>query len=180
MKFKILITGPPRCGKSTLIKRLIAYCNERSIHVDGFLTPEVRTRGIRIGFDIELIDKKERKKLARIGEHNTGYKLGKYDVFVNQLEEIISKLENIDLNKLDILFIDEIGKMELFSSKFVRYLRELFNMDLSIIATIGERMNHPIKDEIINKPNVVLFTLSRASQDEVFWKMLSLLKIVKD
>ncbi|MFX1324537.1 MAG: nucleoside-triphosphatase [Promethearchaeota archaeon] len=174
MKFKILITGPPRCGKSTLIKRLIAYCMDRHIHVDGFLTPEVRRRGIRIGFDIELIDSKERMKLARIGGNYTGYRLGKYDVFIKELEEIISKLENTDLNKIDILFIDEIGKMELFSRKFAKFISETFNMDLSIIAAIGERLNHPIKKEIISKTDLLLIALSRNRQNEIFHKITSL------
>ncbi|MFW9773976.1 MAG: NTPase [Candidatus Thorarchaeota archaeon] len=175
MKFKIVITGPPRCGKSTLIKRLIVYCNDKGIHVDGFLTPEVRRGGNRIGFDIELIDSKERKKLARIGENITGYRLGKYDVYVKELEVIISDLAKTDFDKLNILFIDEIGKMELFSNKFAEFMNQLFNIDLSIIATIGERLNHPIKKEIYNKPNLLLFNLSRNNQDEIFHKITSLI-----
>jgi nucleoside-triphosphatase len=53
MDEKILITGPPRCGKSTLISRLIKYYSvEKNYKVYGFLTPEVREKGNRIGFDI--------------------------------------------------------------------------------------------------------------------------------
>ncbi|MFW9988471.1 MAG: nucleoside-triphosphatase, partial [Candidatus Odinarchaeota archaeon] len=51
MTKKILITGPPRCGKSTLISKLINYyTNEKNFMIFGFLTPEVRERGNRIGF----------------------------------------------------------------------------------------------------------------------------------
>ncbi|GAH85681.1 unnamed protein product, partial [marine sediment metagenome] len=50
---KILITGPPRCGKSTLISKLIEYYNNKKDYtIYGFLTPEIRERGNRIGFNI--------------------------------------------------------------------------------------------------------------------------------
>ena len=65
MKVKILITGPPRSGKSTLIARLIEYFSKKQISIYGFLTPEVREGNRRIGFDIEDISTKEREKLAR-------------------------------------------------------------------------------------------------------------------
>ena len=60
MKSKFLITGPPRCGKSTLISRLIDYLLNKYT-IQGFLTPEVRKEGKRIGFDIYDIYSKKRK-----------------------------------------------------------------------------------------------------------------------
>ena len=41
MRYKALITGPPRCGKSTLIQKLITYYLENNYKISGFLTPEV-------------------------------------------------------------------------------------------------------------------------------------------
>ena len=64
MSTKILIIGRPRCGKSTLISRLIDfYDGKRNIY--GFLSPEVRANNQRIGFDIEDIRTKQRIELAR-------------------------------------------------------------------------------------------------------------------
>ncbi|MFX1481509.1 MAG: nucleoside-triphosphatase, partial [Promethearchaeota archaeon] len=55
MKIKILITGPPRSGKSTLIVKLIKYFTKREFSIYGFLTPEVKEDNHRIGFDVEDI-----------------------------------------------------------------------------------------------------------------------------
>jgi len=65
--FKILITGPPGSGKSTLIIRLISFLTERGQKIKGFLTPEVRISNKRIGFNLEDIETKQQLTLARVG-----------------------------------------------------------------------------------------------------------------
>ena len=49
---KILITGPPRCGKSTLISKLTTHYEKLGREIRGFLTPEIKHDGKRIGFDV--------------------------------------------------------------------------------------------------------------------------------
>ncbi len=77
MGSKILITGPPRSGKSTLISRIIEYYSKKNYVIYGFLTPEVRMGGKRVGFDVEDIYSGKRNKLARIGNYKTQFKLGR-------------------------------------------------------------------------------------------------------
>ncbi len=173
MKPKILITGPPRCGKSTLISELLDYFFNKNYTIHGFLTPEVREEGKRIGFDIKDIYSEERGKLARIGNFDTYHKLGKYSVFVGELEEMISKLETIEFKEIDLLVIDEIGKMELYSKKFKNFIRNIFSSDVSILATIGLKLKHPIKDFILNLPNVSIFSLNRQNFQVTYQKIVS-------
>ena len=45
MSKKILITGPPRCGKSTLISKLLSYYFKKNYVIWGFQTPEARKGG---------------------------------------------------------------------------------------------------------------------------------------
>lgn len=173
MNRKILITGPPRSGKSTLIIKLIDYFCNLNYKIHGFLTPEVRKDGNRIGFDIEDINSRERGKLARIGNYTTNYKLGRYHIFIEEFEEIISKLENIEFRALDLIIIDEIGKMELFSKKFQNLINKFFHSNIKIIATIGQRIKHPLKDSLLKIPEVIFFTLSRQNQQETFKKIIA-------
>lgn len=175
MNVKILITGPPRSGKSTLITKLIKYFNEKQMSIFGFLTPEVRKGNKRIGFDIEDIYTKERVKLARINKSNSDYRLGKYSVSITGLERIISNIENIKFTEKDILVIDEIGKMELFSEKFQDFVLHMFSSNLTIVATIGLTVKHPIKDHLLHIPDVKLFTLVHKNFQNLFQEIISLI-----
>ena len=47
----LLLTGPPRCGKTTLVERVVDALEGR-LRLAGFLTREVRRGGERVGFDI--------------------------------------------------------------------------------------------------------------------------------
>ncbi|MHA2006333.1 MAG: nucleoside-triphosphatase [Promethearchaeota archaeon] len=175
MRVKILITGSPRCGKSTLISKLIEKFSIIKTPIRGFLSPEVKKGNKRIGFDIEDISTNKRQKLARTGNYNTKYKLGKYSVFIEDFENYVLKLENIEFQEDFLIIIDEIGKMELFSSKFQDFIKDLFSSDLSIIATIGLTVKHPIKNFILKSSNVKLFHLTRQNSQRVYNDIISII-----
>jgi len=172
MNTKILITGPPRCGKSTLIVKLIEYFSKRQFTIHGFLTPEVREGSNRIGFDIEDIKTKEREKLARKGNYSTKYHLGSYCIFIENIEKIISKYEDIRFQEGDLIIIDEIGKMELFSKRFHNFITKIFASNISIIATIGLTIRHPIKDHLLNIPDINLFNLDRKNFEKTYQNII--------
>ena len=175
IKMKMIITGPPRCGKSTLISKLIDYYRKKNYTIYGFLTPEVRIRGTRIGFDIEDIYSGGKAILARTGNYQTQYKVGKYKVFIKEFELMLSNLKiNLEEEKA-LVFIDEIGKMELYSKKFQTLLKNLFTSKLSIISTIGLKLTHYIKDYIINLPDVRLFHLSRQNFNKKYEEIINLM-----
>jgi len=175
MNRKILITGPPRCGKSKLISKLIEYYTvKKNYSIYGFLTPEVKKSGTRIGFDIQDIFSKEREVFARVGNYNTQNKLGKYEIFLEGLEKIISNFETTQFHQIDLFIIDEIGKMELFSKKFQDFILRIFASDLSIIATFGLTVKHPIKDHILSLPNVKLFNLDRLNFQKTYQKIITI------
>ncbi|TFG00474.1 MAG: hypothetical protein EU541_02230 [Promethearchaeota archaeon] len=168
MSFKILITGPPRCGKSTLIRKLLIQLNEdHSLY--GFLTPEVRKNGKRIGFDLKDINSGEKIPLARKGKkYDSNYKLGTYNIFIKDFNQYLSKKNYLSTKTpISILIIDEIGKMELFSELFQSILKDIFTSNLPVIATIGRNLNHPIQNFILNIGGVKIYSLNRENQENV-------------
>lgn len=182
MEPKILISGPPRSGKSTLIQMLIRKIREK-YDILGFLTPEVRKGGNRIGFDIQSIDSNVKIPLARKGKYNSMYRLGSYAVFIedfnNYLEENLKKKFNMfkNQNQKKILLIDEIGKMELFSQEFEKLLKKIFESKITVIATIGKTLNHPIKSYLNNLQNIEIFELARENQKKIFNLILKKLNL---
>jgi len=78
-------------------------------------------------------------------------------------------------HKGELLVIDEIGKMELFSRKFQNLINEFFHSDTKIIATIGQKIEHPLKDSLLKIPEVVVFTLSHQNQQEIFQRIIAII-----
>lgn len=114
----ILITGRPGVGKTTLIKRLAIEIKtlKPSWTVTGFWTSEIRQKGQRIGFNIHTLNGQQ-GILARLSDQRfkSKFRVGKYSVDIKDLEEIAVP---ILYRNTDLLIIDELGKMELFSQKF--------------------------------------------------------------
>jgi len=176
MAKKILITGPPRCGKSTLISKLIKfYSIEKNYIIYGFLTPEVRESGNRIGFDIVDIFSGNISQLARVGDFKTKYKVGKYNVFVEKFNKYLENILDLDGKPLNLIVIDEIGKMELFSMKFQNFIRKIFSSNLPVLATIGLKLRHPLKNDLIKLPSVEVLTLNRQNSQNIFEKVTSII-----
>ncbi|MGV9173718.1 MAG: nucleoside-triphosphatase [Promethearchaeia archaeon] len=170
---KLLITGPPRSGKSTLIEQLIEGMNQKHYDGVGFLTPEVRKNNKRIGFDIKDIKTEKKIPLARRRGKTSNHRLGSYYIYVERFNEYLrtkfipylKKRENEDNL---VVIIDEIGKMELFSSLFQDFITNIFHSNYSIIGTIGKTLKHPVKDELLAQSEVKLYNLERENFNKIF------------
>ncbi|XP_076379045.1 nucleoside-triphosphatase THEP1 isoform X3 [Megalopta genalis] len=112
---------------------------------------ERNQNGTRTGFDIVLVNNSQKKSTLAKAEDvinqskRTKHKVGKYYVFINDFES--TALPVFESNA-DILIIDEIGKMELFSEKFHDKVLKLFARTINkpfIIATIPETHKVPQK-----------------------------------
>lgn len=169
----ILFTGKPRTGKTTLLKRIVKELPS----CGGFYTEEIIERGQRIGFKIKTVDGKE-GILAKKGLVSQ-YKLGHYGINIHDLEKIgVKAIEEAQYTK-EIIVIDEIGKMELFSEKFKASVLSAFDSGKRVLATL-----HMAKIGFLNtlrdRKDVILFTVNINNHEEIFNKVLSLVEIKKE
>ena len=111
----ILITGSPGIGKTTLIKRL--FEEAAVLHPVGFYTEEIREGGIRRGF--KLVGHDGREGILSHVDISSRYKVGKYRVDVTGFDRFLDTLKISESNS-GLVIIDEIGKMECFSRKFLQ------------------------------------------------------------
>jgi nucleoside-triphosphatase len=125
-KVFIVITGRPGIGKTTLVKRVVSKLVHDGIRVVGFYCPEVREGGKRIGFQVTSIDGTIRGWLARVTGCD-GPRVGRYTTCYEAEKVVEEALRNLD--KADLVVIDEIGPMELklrgIRSQILRVLKSL-------------------------------------------------------
>lgn len=134
MPNNILLTGVPGIGKTTAITNIASEL--KAYHPSGFYTEEIREAGFRKGFRIITFDG-EQATLSHV-KVKSRYRVGRYGVNLDGFEE--TALPPMDLALPAKLFIiDEIGKMECFSKRFIVQMVKLLDSERTVIATIAKR-----------------------------------------
>jgi len=169
----LLITGRPRVGKTTLVKNTIKEVTslKPSVNIRGFITNEIRMNSKRIGFNLETFDG-QTGILARVEkycEFNSDIRVGNYFVFLNDLEKFTGTFSDHS----DILVIDEIGKMELYSERFIESL-DFALENKKIFGTLG-KVNHPIISSILGRRDTKIIELTKNNRYEMGVKAIKLL-----
>jgi len=167
------VTGMPGCGKTTLIKKVASGMTGRS--PVGFYTAEIRRRGKRVGFELVDLDGKTGCLLAHV-EIDSPHRVGKYHVDIAAFEKYLEELSLLD-NDHRPVFIDEIGKMECLSGKFVQMVRSLFSSDKTVVASVALK-GKGIIEEIKRRKDVVLFEVTTGNRDSLARKIKTLLNEV--
>ena len=129
----LLIVGRPGVGKTTLMKRLVQSL--RSSPIDGFITEELREQEQRMGFWLSPLD--GRQVLLAHRRMESGVRVGPYRVNVSVLEDTAVSVIRRGIQHAFVLFLDELGRMELCSKAFEAAVQEAFDRGPSIVATAG-------------------------------------------
>ena len=169
-KRNILITGPPRCGKSTLIEKVVSGI-ERP--VTGFFTREIKEEGRRVGFSINTLDGRE----GILAHQNIGgqFSVGKYRINLEDIEAIAIP-SMIPARKEEIVVIDEIGKMECFSPLFRETLIRVLNLPNWIIGSIAQKGDLFIQ-RIKKRGDVMVIEITPQNRNIELHKILELFKV---
>jgi nucleoside-triphosphatase len=166
---RLLLTGRPGCGKTTLIKRVV---NDLAQPTGGFYTEEMRERGRRVGFKIITLDGNE-AVFAHIDFPATAEpeRVGKYGLDLAALETVGVDAIHEAVRTQKLIVIDEIGPMEIRSSIFCDAVTEALNSDAPLLATIVSRPL-PFTDAIKLRHDVSVIEVRLNNREQLVSELL--------
>src|SRR5436190_7595411 len=160
---RVLIEGRPGSGKTTAAGRVAHLLGERKVDVRGFVTHEVRESGTRVGFTVKAFGGAE-AMLAHVDLPGPP-RVGKYGVDLDAFERVaLPALESPPAGV--VVVVDELGKMELASRRFLGLVVELLDAPISAVATVHV-FRHPFTDHLKSQPGIELIKLTRANRDSL-------------
>lgn len=156
----LLLTGAPGVGKTTVLRKVATGLPGWKIA--GFYTEEIRSsHGERSGFRLMCFDGRS-GEMARADFHGP-QRIGKYGVDVAVIDELAPAALSLD-QRADIYLVDEIGKMECLSDKFVAAMEKLLGSGKLVVATVALHGEGFI-DEVKRRPGVQLWQVTRGDRD---------------
>ena len=161
MKSVYLLTGRPGTGKTSLIKQAVS---EHKVNAGGFYTEEIRSQGTRLGFKLITLDGQE-AVLAHVNIHGR-FRVSKYGVDVESLDRVGVAALHQAARQRDLVVIDEIGKMEIFSANFQEAVWAIIDSGQKVLGTIMLVPN-PWADAIKRKSQVNLVEVTRTNYDRL-------------
>ena len=165
MKKHVFLTGDIQVGKSTAIAKALTKLN---VEVGGF-----RTAGANYQEDgssnVVIFKATEKPEDGQIVAHR---KQGNREAFPDVFDTYGPQF----LKDTKILTImDEIGFLESESVKFCSAIRETLNSDTHVLGVVRNK-NTPFIDEIRNRGDVILITVTEDNRDEIPEKIVEIMR----
>ena len=164
LKVSFFLTGRPGVGKTTVLLKIIEELKKQGFRVGGLVSREVREDGSRVGFKVIDLEDGREGWLAHIRQ-SVGPRIGKYRVCMSDLESIGVEAILKAARKADVVVIDEVGPMELFSQSFKRAVSEALESGKIVLGTIHYRIKDSFISEIKERRGVVIFEVTRENRE---------------
>jgi nucleoside-triphosphatase len=156
---KILLTGAPRVGKTTLLEHVIEGISDKQ----GFITREIRENGERTGF--ELVSSIGETATFASVDSDSDTRVGRYGVDIDQLDAFLEDAAPIKAGNL--LYVDEIGKMELLSDKFKQLVVTYLSSGNIYVGTIANTFSDEFTEQVLSRHDVVLINVNQENRAQV-------------
>lgn len=170
MGLKLLLTGSPGCGKTTLLRKALSQLPMD--RVGGFYTQEMRSGSERVGFEIVTLSGR-RATLAHVSLRSSR-RIGKYGVDLEAINRVAvpALIEAWQGGRLVV--IDEIGPMEAFSTIFCQTVEAILLSPAAVFGTIVLRPT-PFGDRVKSLPEVTLIQVTPQNRDGLLEEVTRLL-----
>lgn len=174
MKSKVILTGECKCGKTTLMNKVLNSLYESNklsaAGIYGYKTIPVIKNEDLVSFDIETFHG-TRATIASIDKISE-FKFKRFYVNINSFNYVIrAELEAGIKNNAKLIIMDEIGLMEKFSPDYIKFILNLFNYDIPIFGVLKLIDGDEFLDAIKSHKNVDLCEMNLMNRDLIYEKI---------
>ena len=167
-----MLVGRPGVGKTTVIRAVAGLLGDRA---GGFYTEELRDEGRRTGFRLVAFGAGP-VRTGMLASVNTSsrYRVGRYGVHIRDLERVgVAALQKaVREPSVTVVIVDEIGKMELFSTAFRDAVESALASPKRVVAT-AMTGSQPWVDAIKARVGVTLVEVTKSNRDTMPARVLA-------
>ena len=162
----LLLTGSPCVGKTTVLIKVVDNLKARGFAVGGMVSQEVREGSIRVGFEIVDLSNGKLGWLAHVNQRE-GPQVGKYHVNLQDLEDIGAEAIIDALKKCEVIAIDEIGPMELYSQKFKQAVTQAIESKKLVLAVVHAKTKDPLITLVKEREDVEIYVVTLENRNSL-------------
>lgn len=167
MKKRLLfITGSPGTGKTSVLLKIIEVLKAGDYRVGGMVSREVRKCGARVGFEILDLSSSRKGWLAHVNQ-KYGPRIGKYRVNLEDLDSIGAEAVANAVKNADVVTIDEIGPMELYSERFKEAVKRAVESRKLVIGTIHWKVTDRLIGEVRAREDAEIFKVTYENREDL-------------
>ena len=160
----LLLTGSPGAGKTSVLLRTVDALKVRGYSVGGVISREARAGWARVGFEILDLGSGRRGWLAHVNR-KTGPQVGKYRVNLEDLDNIGANAIVNAAESLDVVAIDEIGPMELFSEKFKEAVKRAVESEKLVVGIVHWKAKDKLIEEAKNREDTEIIVVTTENRN---------------
>jgi nucleoside-triphosphatase len=162
----LLLSGNPGVGKTTILLKVAEDLKTRGYSVGGMISREARRSGSRVGFEIVDLGSGKSGWLAHT-DQEMGPQVGKYRVNLKDLNDIGVKAIANAIAKCDVIVIDEMGPMELFSGKFKEAVVKAAESTKLVIGIVHWKARDRLIDETRKREDAEVYTVTSENRQSL-------------
>lgn len=205
-KKNIILTGKPGVGKSTLLEKIVSILPKRHGLITREIKPQGFERiGFKMGsLSLAGNELEVAETIAHVGFSEEFPKVSRYYVNIKNIETVSSFIQKIHQSKdgrlLEkellvirkqiskpfederfsadtVLYLDEIGQMQLLSKEFKTMAREFLESENCLVATMKLDYEHPFINMIKTRDDVIIIELTENNREEVERQIKEMLQL---
>lgn len=162
----MFVTGHPGIGKTSVLIRATDVLKPAGYKIGGMISREVREQGVRVGFEIIDLHTKQKGWLAHVNQP-TGPQISKYRVNMNDLDAIGANSILDAAANADVIVIDEIGSMELFSAEFRKAVGLAVRSSKPVVGAIHSTARDPLINNIRSREDAEILNVTRENRESL-------------